>query len=114
MSDLNLREGSQETITFIVTQAGLAYSLIGLTVILRTRNKRNAVASFSTADLPALLILSGPANGEMQFNPAADTWKGQAAGFEYEIYFDVETAPGVLIAFPEFTNLSITIAPAFG
>lgn len=114
MSDLVLREGSQETITFVVTQAGAPFILTGLKVILRTRSGKHAVASFATDDVPALLILSDPANGEMQFNPAADTWKGQVAEYKYVLYFDVETAPGVLISFPEYTNLSVDIAPAFG
>ena len=114
MSVINLREGSRETITFVVTQAGVPYNLTGLTVILNTRNGAHAQAAFATDDLPALLILSNPAIGEMQFNPAIDTWQGSVAQYKYELYFEVETALGVLIAFPEYTNLSVIIAPAFG
>lgn len=115
MSDLNLREGSQETITFLLTAAGAPYNLGASTVYLRRRSGRNAFDSFATTDIPALLVVTDALNGEVEFTPNADTvWLGAAADYTYSIYFEVETAPGVFIAFPEYTNLSVSIAPAFG
>jgi|GEM_PF-5002486 len=114
MSDLDLREGSQETITFLLTSAGAPYNLGAFTVYLRRRNGRNATDSFATTDLPALLVVTNAAGGEVQFTPdAATVWLGNPGEYKYSIYFEVETAPGVLIAFPEYTNLSVAIAPAF-
>lgn len=117
---LGLREGSQETVTFQLRRQDeddeepVPYEVTGKTVIMRRRSGANNRDSFSTADIPALLVASDPALGILQFTGDADTWKGAEARYKYELYFEVEASPGVWICFAETDNLAVEIERAFG
>ena len=110
MSDtITLRENSQETIQFTLEVDDVAYVLTTEEVKMKREDRNGRRDVISTADAsPILSIIAG---GKLELDPTDTTWGGGTAGWEYQIFFSVETSSNVWISFPEDDNIKVTIIP---
>ena len=115
MANLELREGTIEPTVFTLSRNAVAYDLSGLEVRMRRRDGKNADDVFTTTDASPLLVVTTAASGILTFTPtAATTWKGVAADYKYQLYFEVEITAGNWYAWAEADNVEVAIIPKFG
>jgi hypothetical protein len=114
MSDIiTVREGSTEDIVFYLLRGGVAVNLGTDEVILRRRSGEGIEDAFKTTDVGPILSVTDATNGEVTLAPAAATWKGAAARWEYQIYFEAGPALGEHLVYPEGDNITIKVIPRF-
>ena len=113
MSDITVREGSREPMIFTLKRGGVVYDLGSKAVRMHRRDGRGNDDMFATTDTSPLLVATTPAGGVLTFTPGAGTWEGDAAGWQYFVYFEVEVSTGVWYAWAEHRNVEVTISPAF-
>lgn len=109
MSEITLRENSQEALLFTLRNAGADYDPSGLTVRMMRRTKKGVEDIISTADGAPILTIT--AEGLVRLDPADDTWLGATSGWRYDVYFSVEASGGVWISYPEDSNIKVIIIP---
>lgn len=113
MSDLELRENSQEPITFTLVRNGSPFDLTDRECILKRRDVHNLQDDFSTLDPNPMLTISNSSSGILIFQPDDDTWRGLESGWKYYVYMLAETSSGSgrFYSFPESETKEIAIYP---
>lgn len=115
MTEITLREGSLETISFTFKLNGAPYNIGTKAVRMRRHDWEGVDDLFSSTDIPPLLSVTDPDEGIVTFTPEADTWKYDPNERSvYRIYLEIEESEGVWKVWPEATNLSIEIVPEWG
>lgn len=90
-----------------------AYNLTGHTpVVMKLRTRAGTVRSYSTADIPAKLAITGAAAGEVTFSPVTTDWAA-ADEIDFIYFLATRTADSKIISFPSDTEAQITVRAAF-